>query len=84
LRMVGVMLAISLLTIPQITANLFTYHFKTMIWLSIGIGFISCLGGLFLSYRWEVPSGASIIFVSILIYAICKLWKIYVFRKIKS
>jgi len=84
LRMVGVMLAISLLTIPQITANLFTYHFKTMIWLSIGIGFISCLGGLFLSYRWEVPSGASIIFVSILIYAVCKLWKICVFRKIKS
>lgn len=39
LRMVGIVLAISLLTIPQMTANLFTYSFKRIIWLSIGIGF---------------------------------------------
>lgn len=72
LRMVGIVLAISLLTIPQMTANLFTYSFKKIIWLSIAIGFMGCLGGLFISYRWEVPSGASIIFFSILIYTVCK------------
>ena len=75
LRMVGIVLAISLLTIPQMTANLFTYSFKKIIWLSIGIGFLGCLGGLFISYHWKVPSGASIIFFSILIYAICKIGK---------
>ena len=75
LRMVGIVLAISLLTIPQMTANLFTYSFKKMIWLSIGIGFLGCLGGLFISYHWKVPSGASIIFFSILIYAVCKIGK---------
>lgn len=75
LRMVGIVLAISLLTIPQMTANLFTYNFKRMIWLSIAIGFISCLGGLLLSYHLRVPSGASIIFFSILIYAGCKFFK---------
>lgn len=69
LRMVGIVLAISLLTIPQMTANLFTYSFKKIIWLSIAIGFLSCLGGLFISYHWKVPSGASIIFFSIFIYA---------------
>ncbi len=68
-------LAISLLTIPQMTANLFTYSFKKIIWLSIGIGFLGCLGGLFISYHWKVPSGASIIFFSILIYAVCKIGK---------
>lgn len=73
LRMVGIVLAISLLTIPQMTANLFTYNFKKIIGLSIGIGFLSCLGGLFFSYYLNVPSGASIIFFSILIYIICKL-----------
>ena len=73
LRMVGIVLAISLLTIPQMTANLFTYNFKRIIWLSILIGFIGCLGGLFISYHWKVPSGASIIFFSILIYAVCKI-----------
>ena len=75
LRMVGIVLAISLLTIPQMTANLFTYSFKKIIWLSIGIGFLGCLGGLFISYHWKVPSGASIIFFSILNYAVCKIGK---------
>ena len=75
LRMIGIVLAISLLTIPQMTANLFTYNFKRIIWLSILIGFIGCLGGLMISYFLQVPSGASIIFFSILIYAICKLIK---------
>ena len=75
LRMIGIVLAISLLTIPQMTANLFTYNFKRIIWLSILIGFIGCLGGLMISYFLQVPSGASIIFFSILIYAVCKLIK---------
>ena len=43
LRMVGIVLAISLLTIPQMTANLFTYSFKRMIGLSIVIGWADCL-----------------------------------------
>ena len=38
LRMVGIVLAISLLTLPQMTANLFTYSFKRIIGLSILIG----------------------------------------------
>ena len=75
LRMIGIVLAISLLTIPQMTANLFTYNFKRIIWLSIAIGFVGCIGGLMISYFLQVPSGASIIFFSILIYAICKFIK---------
>jgi zinc transport system permease protein len=75
LRMVGIVLVISLLTVPQMTANLFTYNFRKMIWLSIVTGFAGCIGGLFTSYLLNVPSGASIIFFSILIYAICKLAK---------
>ncbi|WP_289089864.1 metal ABC transporter permease [uncultured Bacteroides sp.] len=73
LRMIGIVLVISLLTLPQMTANLFTYSFKKIIWLSILIGYISCLGGLILSYQLQVPSGASIIFTSIVIYAIAKI-----------
>lgn len=75
LRMVGIVLAISLLTIPQMTANLFTFSFKRIIFFSILIGYIGCLGGLFISYFLNVPSGASIIFFSIIIYAVCKTGK---------
>lgn len=73
LRMVGIVLAISLLTLPQMTANLFTSRFKNIIWLSIGIGYISCLGGLLFSYKYQIPSGAAIIFISILIYVAAKI-----------
>lgn len=75
LRMVGIVLAISLLTIPQMTANLFTYSFKRMIGLSIVIGWADCLSGLAISYALNVPSGASIIFVSIILYALFKIAK---------
>lgn len=75
LRMVGIVLAISLLTIPQMTANLFTYSFKRMIGLSIVIGWADCLSGLVISYALNVPSGASIIFVSIILYALFKIAK---------
>ena len=75
LRMIGIVLVLSLLTLPQMTANLFTHSFKRIIWLSIGIGYLGCLGGLLLSYQLQVPSGAAIIFFSILVYALCKVGK---------
>ena len=77
LKMVGIVLAISLLTIPQMTANLFTYHYKRMIVLSIILGWIDCIIGLYVSYLLNVPSGACIIFISILVFVICKVIKTY-------
>ena len=82
LRMVGIVLVISLLTIPQMTANLFVHRFHHIIWLSVGIGYVSCLGGLYLSFRENIPSGASIIFFSIVIYAVCKTVKsLWIYRR---
>lgn len=72
LRIVGIVLVISMLTIPQVTANLFTQHFKKMLFLSIPIGYMACLGGLMLAFHYNIPSGASIILVSIILYLICK------------
>ena len=81
LRMVGIVLVLSLLTIPQGTANLFTHDYKRMMWYSILIGYLSCLGGLFFSYFWNVPSGACIILVSVLIYLAVKFCVILKKRK---
>ena len=72
LRMVGIVLSISLLTIPQMSANVLTHNFKHMIAWSIALGWVDCLMGLGLSYALNVPSGASIIFVSILVYLVLK------------
>lgn len=84
LRMVGIVLAISLLTLPQMTANLFTHSFKKIIWWSVIIGYAGCLGGLFISYKLQVPSGTAIIFFSILIYTFCKMGKsMYIYKQKK-
>lgn len=80
LKMVGIVLAISLLTIPQMTANLFTFNYKNMIGLSIVIGWTDCLLGLYGSYILNVPSGATIIFISILVFIISKAIKALFFK----
>lgn len=72
IRVVGIILVISFLTIPQSTANLFTNNFRSIIFLSILIGIIGSLAGLIISYYWNIPSGATIIFTFVLIFGIAK------------
>ena len=72
IRMVGIMLLMSLLTLPQISINLFTSDFKKIIWGSMLLGFLGCVSGLVLSYYLNVPSGAFIILVLVLFFLIMK------------
>lgn len=73
LRIVGVVLAMSLLTIPHVTANLLTSNFRKIAVLSIVFSVLYCMGGLAVSYWLGIPSGATIILVSVVIYSILKL-----------
>ena len=68
IRLVGIVLLMSILTVPQMTANLFTSNFVKMILLSILIGFFGCIVGLFLSAALDVPSGVFIIFTQIIVF----------------
>lgn len=72
IRLVGIVMLMSLLTVPQMTANLFTSNFMKMILLSIFIGFVGCFVGLFLSAVLDVPSGVFIIFTQIVLFLIVR------------
>lgn len=72
LRVAGVVMVISLLSIPQMTANLFTRNFSTMAVLSTFIAIFCCFFGLLFSYYYNIPSGATIILFSIIIYALLR------------
>jgi zinc transport system permease protein len=72
IRVAGIILVISYLTIPQSTANLFVNDLKKIIMLSMIISFAGSLAGLFISYYWNIPSGATIIFVFVLIFAVAR------------
>ncbi len=73
IKVVGIILVISLLTIPQSIANLFTNEFKNIIIISIVIGLIGALMGLLISYQVNIPSGASIIFSLVIFFIIAKI-----------
>lgn len=72
IRLVGIMLLMSLLTLPQITVNLFTSDFKSIMIGSSLIGFLGCVLGLVMSYYLNVPSGAFIILFLVVIFLLSK------------
>ena len=74
IKVVGIILVISLLTIPQSIANLFTRNFKNIILLSIVIGLVGAFMGLVISYKINIPSGASIIFSLVMIFLLAKMF----------
>lgn len=71
LRIVGVILVISMLTIPQMTAMLFTGNYRNIILLSVFFGYMAGVCGLLLSFCLDIPSGASVILCSIILYVVC-------------
>jgi len=68
IKVAGIILLISLLTIPQNTANLFTRDYKKIMFLSVLFGFLGSLAGLIISWFLNIPSGATIIFSMTIIY----------------
>ena len=62
IRIMGIVLLLSLFTIPVVTANSLSKSYTTItLWASI-IGVVGAVLGLIMSYNWEVPPGVSIIF----------------------
>ena len=73
IRMAGVILVISLLTIPPNIAMLFTkVYFKIVLW-SVLAGFVGTATGFIISYFAGIPVGATIIFTLVIIWIIAKL-----------
>lgn len=75
IRVVGIILILSLLTIPQATANLYTNDFRRLLILSSVFAFIGTISGLFISYFLDIPSGAAIIFTLVVIFGVLRLIK---------
>lgn len=74
IRVTGIILVISFLTIPASVANIYTNNFRKIMVGSIFIGIAGSFAGLFCSYYWNIPSGATIIFSFVLIFALAKLF----------
>jgi len=73
IRVVGIILVIALLTIPAALSRQFTSDLKTMMMLSIVFGSVFSSGGIWLSYMFDVPSGATIVLVLSVVYLLSTL-----------
>jgi zinc transport system permease protein len=83
IRMAGVVLVISLLTIPPNIAMLFTkVYFKIVVW-SVIAGFIGTATGYTISYFAGIPVGATIIFTLVIIWVLVK-GIVYLVKKISK
>ncbi len=72
IRMAGVVLVISLLTIPPNIAMLFTKVYFKIVILSVLAGFAGTAAGYAISYFVGIPVGATIIFTLVVMWVICK------------
>lgn len=72
IRMAGVVLVLSLLTIPPNIAMLFTKVYFKIVLLSILAGFMGTSAGYIISYSAGIPVGATIIFTLVLIWVLAK------------
>ncbi len=79
IRIAGIILVLSVLTIPQNIANLFTNRFGRIMIGSIVLGFIASVAGLVISYYLDLPSGATIIFCLVVMYIAARFIKVVTF-----
>ena len=63
IRIMGIVLLISLMTVPAVTMNTLSKSFRTIAFGSAVLGALGGVAGLAVSYQWELPSGVAIIFV---------------------
>jgi zinc transport system permease protein len=80
IRIMGIVLLLSLFTIPAVTANALTKSYAAISFWAAIIATTSAVVGLIASYHWEIPPGTSIIFtLTIVLFAV----KLYIFAKQK-
>ncbi len=73
IRLIGIMLLMSLVSLPQMISEKFTSRYSAMLFLSVVIACIGGLGGLWIAYLISVPASAAIVLLLIAGYIIANL-----------
>ena len=73
IRLVGIMLLMSMLTLPQMIAEMFAPRFKMMVLLSMLISTVCGVVGLFISAMINVPCAAIIVILFAVVFVVGKI-----------
>ena len=75
IRLIGIMLLMSLLSMPQMIAEVFTARLKPMIMISVVVSIVCSVFGLILSYILGVPASATIVLALVAVYIVARVLK---------
>ncbi|MDN3018550.1 metal ABC transporter permease [Paenibacillus sp. BSR1-1] len=81
MRIVGILLVSSLMTLPVAASIRLAKGFKQTIFLSVLFGEISVLGGLFTAYYLDLAPGGTIVMLAVLILVIAIFYKKLIIKK---
>lgn len=81
IRMVGIMLLMSMMSLPMITAEVFYHRFRPIAFASAAISLAASLGGLFLSALIDVPCSALIVLILIALFLLAKAASLLLIRR---
>lgn len=70
IRMIGIMLLMSMMSLPQMTAERYRRRYFGILWLSMAIAVGSGVGGLVLAYWMDVPASATIVLLLVAAYCL--------------
>lgn len=81
MRIVGIMLVSSLMTLPVAASIRIAKGFKQTIFFSVLFGEISVLGGMFSSYYLDLAPGGTIVMIAVVILVVTILYKKFTIKK---
>lgn len=70
MQVLGVMLIVAAIVIPAATARLLTHSFHRLVFLSVGIGVLCGVAGMYLSFLSNASSGATIVLFAAVVFAL--------------
>ncbi len=73
IRAVGIMMLMSVLSLPMITAEIWCRRFGSIMAASAVLSLLCCAGGLFLSTVIDVPCSALIVLLMVAVFAVARL-----------
>jgi manganese/iron transport system permease protein/iron/zinc/copper transport system permease protein len=69
MQVLGVMLIVAAIVIPAATARLLTHSFHRLVFVSVGLGVLCGVGGMYLSFVSNASSGATIVLFAAAVFA---------------
>lgn len=80
IKLVGIMLLMSMMSLPMITAEVFCHRFRPIAVASAAISLVASMGGLILSAAVDVPCSALIVLLLTAVFVVTKAAAVFVRR----